>query len=146
MQRLKAVCLHCRTRLTRGGSRIYISKGSDISPGGEVFVQDACMQSHFGVMCIYQGFANPALEGRRPACLRRFPASAHLIHINGLFTDLCRPRWQAGGDPLMWISCVVAAKHLKTCRTAALQGWICPWYIQYISPVIPRSLYVNENK
>ena len=32
---------------------------------------------------LHQGCPNSVLEGHRPGCLRCFPASAHLIQING---------------------------------------------------------------
>ena len=34
------------------------------------------------------GCPTPVFKGRRPVCLRCFPASAHLIHMNGLLTDV----------------------------------------------------------
>ena len=37
---------------------------------------------------LIQGSPAPVLEGRSPACLRCFPASAYLIQMNGSLTDL----------------------------------------------------------
>ena len=52
--------------------------------------------------------------GRCPACFRCFPAPTHLLGFDGSLTDLCRPRWQADGDPLIWIRLFGAGKYLKS--------------------------------
>ena len=41
--------------------------------------------------CVKQGWADPVLEGRCPAGRRGFPASAHLIQMNGLLMVVFRP-------------------------------------------------------
>ena len=60
---------------------------------------------------------------------RCFSATTHLIQINGSFTDLCRPWWQADGDPFLWIRCVVAEKHLRHAgQRPSRTGFGQPWF------------------
>ena len=41
--------------------------------------------------------------------------------MNGSLTNLCRPGWQADGDPFIWIRCTEAGKHLRHARQRLLR-------------------------
>ena len=88
---------------------MHFQPDSDAAP---LFLRDMA-EHQYWMVSIEQGFPNSVLEGRCPASLRSFPASVHLIQMNGSLTDLCRSGWRADGDPFIRMRCVVSGKHLR---------------------------------
>ena len=70
---------------------------------------------YFLLLCVpsKQGSPTPALEGPWPACLRCFPASAHLIQMNGSPSASHPSRHRSFTDPLIWLRCAEAGKHQR---------------------------------
>ena len=74
-------------------------------------------------------------EGRRPARLRCFPATTHLIQTNGS-PSACHPDlYESVNELLIWIR-YWSRETSKTCRTADIQDWS--------SGALPYSAHITK--